>query len=51
MKFGILGPLEVDGTRGLVPLGGAKLRALLTVLLLNANRAVSPEKVASALWG
>ena len=51
MEFRILGPLEVyDGERAL-PLGGAKQRALLAMLLLNANRVVSAEHLLDALWG
>src|SRR5213592_2176814 len=51
MEFRILGPLEVlDGDRPLA-LGGAKQRALLGVLLLNANRPVSVERLLDALWG
>ena len=30
---------------------GAKPRAVLTVLLLNANRSVTTEQLALALWG
>jgi DNA-binding SARP family transcriptional activator/type II secretory pathway predicted ATPase ExeA len=51
MEFRILGPLEVIGSRGSVRLGGTKQRALLTVLLLNADRPVSAERLAAALWG
>jgi DNA-binding SARP family transcriptional activator len=51
MEFRILGPLEVIGSQGAVRLGGSKPRALLTVLLLNANEAVSAERLALALWG
>ena len=51
MEFRILGPLEVaDGDR-LLPLGGAKQRALLAILLLNANRVVSVDRLVDALWG
>src|SRR5262245_31374629 len=51
MEFRILGPLEVyDGERRLA-LGGAKQRALLALLLLNANRVVSVERLLDALWG
>jgi DNA-binding SARP family transcriptional activator len=51
VEFRILGPLEVaDGDR-LLPLGGAKQRALLAVLLLNANRVVSVDRLVDALWG
>ena len=50
MEFRILGPLEVcDGDHSL-PLGGAKQRALLAVLILNANRVVSVERLLDALW-
>jgi DNA-binding winged helix-turn-helix (wHTH) protein len=51
MDFRILGPLEVyDGER-LLPLGGAKQRSLLAMLLLNANKVVSVERLLDALWG
>jgi DNA-binding SARP family transcriptional activator len=51
MEFRILGPLEVyDGER-LLPLGGAKQRGLLAMLLLNANTVVSVERLLDALWG
>ena len=50
MEFRILGPLEVieDG-RGL-DLGGQKQRALLSALLLGANRVVSRDRLIDALW-
>jgi DNA-binding SARP family transcriptional activator/tetratricopeptide (TPR) repeat protein len=51
MRFLILGPLEVRGEKGAVALGGIKLRAVLAVLLLHANKAVSAERLALALWG
>jgi len=51
MEFRILGPLEVIAGGGAVPLGGIKPRILLTVLLLTANKPVSPERLAVALWG
>jgi DNA-binding SARP family transcriptional activator len=51
MRFLILGPLEVRGEKGAVVLGGIKLRAVLAVLLLHANEAVSAERLALALWG
>jgi DNA-binding SARP family transcriptional activator len=51
MDFRILGPLEVwDGERS-VPVGGAKPRSLLAVLLLNANRVVSTTRLVDELWG
>jgi WD40 repeat protein/DNA-binding SARP family transcriptional activator len=51
MDFRILGPLEVLGDHGAVTLGGRKPRAVLAVLLLHANKPVSPERLATALWG
>ena len=51
MEFRLLGPLEaVDGGRTLA-LGGTKQRALLAVLLLNANETVPGERLVDALWG
>ena len=50
MYFGILGPLEVrDGDALLTP-PGAGLRALLAMLLLHANEAVSTDRLLDALW-
>jgi len=51
MEIRLLGPLEVriDGRE--VTLGGPKVRALLAVLLLNANRTVAVETLIDALWG
>src|SRR4051794_12684514 len=51
MRYFILGPLEVRDERGLVPLSGPKQRALVATLVLNANRPVSAERLAQALWG
>ena len=41
MRFGILGPLELSEAGRTVNVAGAKQRALLVMLLLNANRVVS----------
>jgi DNA-binding SARP family transcriptional activator len=50
LEFSILGPLEVfDGGRS-VRLGGPKQRATLAILLLNANRVVSVERLADDLY-
>jgi DNA-binding SARP family transcriptional activator len=51
MEFRILGPLEVYEPGRAVPLGGAKQRALLAVLLLNANHVVSVDRLIDELWG
>jgi DNA-binding SARP family transcriptional activator/ABC-type transport system substrate-binding protein len=51
IEFSILGPLEVRVGAELLPLGGPKQRALLAILLLNANRAVSRERLMDELLG
>jgi YVTN family beta-propeller protein len=51
MEFRILGPLEVLEDGRALDLGGAKQRALLAVLLLQANRVVSTDRLIEALWG
>ena len=43
--FRVLGPVEARLDGELVPLGGPKLRALLAILLLSANRVVSRERL------
>ncbi len=51
MDFRILGPLEVWEADRRLPLGGAKHRALLAILLLEANRVVSTDRLVELLWG
>src|ERR1700749_1327763 len=48
--FGILGPLEVARCGRLVPLGGPRQRAVLALLLLEANRVVSLDRLAEDIW-
>ena len=50
MDIRILGPLEVLDDGRALELGGAKQRAVLAVLALNANRAVSLDRLAQILW-
>src|SRR5215218_9144188 len=51
MDFRLLGPLEAfDGPVPLQIVAG-KQRALLAILLLNANRTVAREQIVDALWG
>ena len=50
LEFRILGPLEVVGNDGPISLGGPKQRATLAILLLNANRVVSVERLADDLY-
>ena len=52
MRFGVLGPLEVTGPDGTpVDVGGAKPRALLTLLLADPGRVVGIDRIVSTLWG
>ena len=51
LEFRILGPLEVLDDDRPVRLGGPKQRAALAILLLNANRVVSVERLADDLYG
>ena len=50
-EFGILGPLEVASSGRAVPLGGPRQRAVLALLLLEANRVVSLDRLAEDVWG
>src|SRR5438094_7088999 len=50
-EFRILGPLEVSVGGEPLPLTGQKQRALLALLLLEANRVVSTDRLVDALWG
>ncbi len=47
----MLGPLEVRRGGEVVPIGAAKQRALLAMLLLHANEVVSTDRLVDALWG
>src|SRR4051794_26699121 len=52
MRYRVLGPLEVTGPDGRpVDVGGAKPRALLTLLLADANRVVGVDRIVATLWG
>jgi DNA-binding SARP family transcriptional activator len=51
MEFRLLGPFEVRGDGGAVSLRGAKQRGLLGLLLVNANRVVTRERLIDELWG
>ena len=50
MEFRILGPFEVVTDGRPLTLGGFKQRALLALLLLEANRVVSRDALIDALW-
>ena len=51
LEFRVLGPLEILDGDTPVPLGGRNQRALLTLLLLRANEAVSAERLVDQMWG
>ena len=51
MEFRLLGPLEVLAGGGPLPVGRRKQRALLALLLLNANRVVARDRLIDDLWG
>ena len=51
MEFRILGPLEARVDGRVLPLGGAKQRALLALLLLHRNEVVSTDRLIDGLWG
>ena len=50
VDYRILGSLEVVRAGRQLPLGGAKQRAVLAILLLNANRVVTSDELIEALW-
>ena len=51
MDFRILGPLEVIHDGHAVPLPGVRQRELLALLLLDAGRVISAERLMEDLWG
>lgn len=52
MRFGILGPLDIRTDDGVcVDPGGPRPRALLTLLLLDAGRTVSVDRLIDGLYG
>ena len=51
MEFRILGPLEVRGVEGLVPLPGGRARTLLAILAVQAGTVISTDRLIDALWG
>ena len=50
VEVGILGPLEVSRAGRAVPLGGPRQRAVLALLLLEAGRVVSMDRLAEGVW-
>ena len=50
-EFFLLGPLMIRSGKAVIPVPHGKQRALLAVLLLNANMTVSLEEIMETLWG
>jgi DNA-binding SARP family transcriptional activator len=50
LGFGVLGPLQMLSNSTLVPLGPAKQRAVMAVLVINRNRPVSVDALVDAVW-
>ncbi|MCW3841977.1 tetratricopeptide repeat protein [Micromonospora yasonensis] len=48
--FSVLGPLEVRGRSGRIPLPGARQRIVVAALLLRRNRVVSVDELIDGLW-
>ncbi|XVV08541.1 BTAD domain-containing putative transcriptional regulator [Actinoplanes sp. CA-131856] len=52
MRYGILGPARAERDDGTpVRTGGARLRSLLALLLLDAGRSVPVERLIDGMWG
>ena len=51
MDFRLLGPLEVCSDGEPIVLAGPKQRAILTILLLNANQVVPRARLLAEVWG
>ena len=51
LAYRILGPLEVVSPSGPIRLGGPRQRSVLAILLLDANRVVSIDRLADELYG
>jgi YVTN family beta-propeller protein len=50
LTFRVLGPLEVARSGSAVPLGGPRQRAVLAMLLLEANCVVPMDRLADEVW-
>jgi DNA-binding SARP family transcriptional activator len=51
LRFGVLGPLSAARGDTVLHAGGPKQRAVLAMLLVEANRIVSVARLAEGLWG
>jgi DNA-binding SARP family transcriptional activator len=51
IEFRVLGPLEILDSGEPIALGGRKQRMMLAMLLLEAGRVVSSDRLIDAIWG
>jgi len=51
MQFRLLGPLEVEDERGVVPVTAGRESALLALLLIHADRPLATDQIVEELWG
>lgn len=51
MEYRLLGPLELWDGQHRLPIVGARQRAVLTFLLLHANKVVAADRLVDELWG
>ncbi|MEN8040994.1 MAG: BTAD domain-containing putative transcriptional regulator [Actinomycetota bacterium] len=50
MRFSVLGPLVVSDGDATLPLGGLRQRSVLALLLLDAGRIVSADRIVTEIW-
>lgn len=50
LRFGLLGSLQISVNGADLPLGAAKQRAVLALLLINRNRTVAIDSLIDAVW-
>src|SRR4051812_4947054 len=51
LEFRILGPLEISRDGAAIEVGAQRQRAVLALLLLNANHVVPTERLVDEVWG
>jgi DNA-binding SARP family transcriptional activator len=51
LQFSILGPIEIRGDSGEIRITAQRERALLALLLLQANRVIATDALIDRLWG
>jgi DNA-binding SARP family transcriptional activator/pimeloyl-ACP methyl ester carboxylesterase len=51
MEFRVLGPVDIVEAGAPLPIAAGKQRALLAILLLNANKTVARDQIVDDLWG